>query len=515
MGLLDFANTPEGMQGLSLLAAAAPTMEPTNLAGRIAMAGNTYRGLLDNQLRSQFIKSQIDENASQAKMRELQAAQLARKNDLINGWLSGQGGDVAQANQAVIGQTGNLAPTNANAALQSQAMGAGGGLLGGISSDAIRADLAFNDGKNIAQWMFERTKPNIEFINGVAVDKNRTNAGTSIPQMSPNGQGYQLIQDPTAPGGYRVGVPQGALDAYRQFKGADAEIAANSELVKVVGPDGAERYVPKSQVLGAPRPPQPTAAPRSMAPNAGDADRFAILTQELDKAQKAGNARDVQAIQAEISRLPASAKTDASPSGLAVSGGFQATPTTAQSLSKEAGKGINESFIKSRYEPALAAGDAANDMLTNVKVARDSMRAMGGTGWGAEAKATAANVLAGLGMAPANAKMYAANAQTFQNAAMSNLKTTLDAAKGPQTEGDAARASQLFAQLRNTPQANEFILDMAQAKAEREQMKARFFQSALPIAQQKGDLAEVEREWTKRAPSVFSMPSMQRWGKQQ
>ena len=45
-------------------------------------------------------------------------------------------------------------------------------------------------------------------------------------------------------------------------------------------------------------------------------------------------------------------------------------------------------------------------------------------------------------------------------------------------------------------------------------MKARFFQQALPIAQSKGDLAEVEREWIKRAPSVFTMPSMQKWGKQ-
>jgi hypothetical protein len=116
-------------------------------------------------------------------------------------------------------------------------------------------------------------------------------------------------------------------------------------------------------------------------------------------------------------------------------------------------------------------------------------------------------------MAPNNAKLYAANAETFQNAAMGNLKTQLDAAKGPQTEGDADRGSKLFAQLKNTPQANEFILDLAQAKAERDQMKARFFQQALPIAQQKGDLAEVEREWLKRAPSVFTMPSLQRWNK--
>lgn len=178
----------------------------------------------------------------------------------------------------------------------------------------------------------------------------------------------------------------------------------------------------------------------------------------------------------------------------------------------EAGNQINTTWLKTSYEPVKVAGDAANDMLTNVQVARESMRAMpGGTGWGAEAKATGAAVLTSLGVAPKNAEMFASNAQKFQSASMSNLQTVLNAAKGPQTEGDADRASKTFAQLKNTPDANEFILDLSEAKAQRDQIKARFYEQALPIARQKGDLQEVDREWSKRNPSVFDMPSMQRW----
>jgi hypothetical protein len=179
----------------------------------------------------------------------------------------------------------------------------------------------------------------------------------------------------------------------------------------------------------------------------------------------------------------------------------------------EAGNKINDAWLKTSYEPVISQGGAANDMLTNVAVARQSMRNMGGTGWGTEAKATGAGILAGLGIATKNAELYASNAQTFQSAAMTNLWTTLNAAKGPQTEGDADRAKQTFAQLKSTPQANEYILDLAEAKAQRDAMKASFYQNALPIAKEEGDLQKVDREWSKRVPSIFSMPSMTKWAK--
>jgi hypothetical protein len=44
-------------------------------------------------------------------------------------------------------------------------------------------------------------------------------------------------------------------------------------------------------------------------------------------------------------------------------------------------------------------------------------------------------------------------------------------------------------------------------------MKASFYQNALPIAKEEGDLQKVDREWSKRVPSIFSMPSMTKWAK--
>jgi len=156
--------------------------------------------------------------------------------------------------------------------------------------------------------------------------------------------------------------------------------------------------------------------------------------------------------------------------------------------------------------------NVAGDVLTSVQTARGAMRGLGNTGWGTPTMATAANVLASLGVK--DAANYAGNSQVFQQAAMERLWGTLNAAKGPQTEGDADRAAKTFASLQNTPRANEYILDLAQARAERDQMKANFFRQALPLGQRAGDLQQIEREWQTRQPSIFNMPSMRKWGQQ-
>lgn len=189
----------------------------------------------------------------------------------------------------------------------------------------------------------------------------------------------------------------------------------------------------------------------------------------------------------------------------------QAGAEASARLPAQAQEGINQSFIKTSYEPVLAAGQSATGLIETVQTTRQAMQNMGKTGWSTELQAQAKNVLAGLGMASDNATMFAANSQVFQSKAMERLWTTLNEAKGPQTEGDATRASKTYASLANTTKANEFILDMAEAKAQRDQIKARFYQQALPVAQSKGNLAEIDREWSSRAPSIFSMPTMQKW----
>ena len=139
------------------------------------------------------------------------------------------------------------------------------------------------------------------------------------------------------------------------------------------------------------------------------------------------------------------------------------------------------------------------------------MSQLGKTGWGTEAMGSAASILGALGVP--QAERFAGNVQTFQSAAMDRLWTNLNAAKGPQTEGDAERSAKTWAQLKNTPQANLYILDLSQAQAERDQLRARYFQEALPLAQQSGDLQEIERRWSRVQPSIWSMPSMKRWAR--
>ena len=174
---------------------------------------------------------------------------------------------------------------------------------------------------------------------------------------------------------------------------------------------------------------------------------------------------------------------------------------------------VNDVFLESVYKPLIASKGATSVTIDSINQTRASMAAMGGTGWGAETKATAASVLTGLGIGGKNAEMYATNAQTFQQAATTQLQAALTLQKGVQTKDDAIRQAGTYAQLKNTPQANAYILDSAQALAERELLKARFYESALPVASKKGDLQEIDREWNKRAPSLFSMPSMQKWAK--
>lgn len=169
---------------------------------------------------------------------------------------------------------------------------------------------------------------------------------------------------------------------------------------------------------------------------------------------------------------------------------------------------LNENWIKQSYNPVLEAGKTSRDILGGL----DALKTIDlKTGWGTEAKANAANILTSLGIAPKNAELYATNAQRFQSVAMGKLLDTLAAQKGPQTEGDAQRAQKTFTMLSNTPQANQFIADFARAKANLDARKAAFYQEALPIAQQTGDLNEIDRRWMKLQGSIWSDPVLQQY----
>lgn len=167
---------------------------------------------------------------------------------------------------------------------------------------------------------------------------------------------------------------------------------------------------------------------------------------------------------------------------------------------------LNKNFITQSYNPTLESAKSSKDILGSL----DALKTVDvKTGWGTEAKASAANVLTSLGIAPENAQMFATNVQKFQSIAMTRLLDTLSAQKGPQTEGDASRAQQTFAMLKNTPEANQFIADFARAKANMDVRKANFYQDALPLAQQMGDLNEIDRRWKRIQGSIWDDPVLQ------
>jgi hypothetical protein len=348
----------------------------------------------------------------------------------------------------------------------------------------------------------------------------------------------------------RVGVAPGGLEAYQAFRNIDAETAARNELVEVLDPAGSGRMVkiPRQQVLDAANPPQRSTQPMPQrprpAPSQGGAP--AGQNQGADRPRNGANPGGFfreppttndgraqilqQEVAAEENRLRAAlAAGDTEAAGRArgylaglqqefraigrpMASGLSPQERAVLEVKTDADKDINANWLKTIHNPVIQAGDSAGSALVAVRSARNALANVGDTGFGSDAKVAAASVLGSLGVA--GAKELAGNAQVFRQAAMARLDASLKEATGPQTEGDAQRAAQLFASLGNTPKANAFILDMTEAAAERSRIRAAFYRDALPLARAGGDLSEVDRRWaaSRANVSVFDMPVMRKWG---
>ena len=130
------------------------------------------------------------------------------------------------------------------------------------------------------------------------------------------------------------------------------------------------------------------------------------------------------------------------------------------------------------------------------------------TGFGADAKAAAARVLAELGVKEAST--FATDAQTFLKAAKENVLARQLEQKGVQTNQDADRIEQTFAQLGNTPEANQFIIDMTLAQANRAIEQDKFYRDWLRNNKSmKGARAAwFDQEGDK---SIFERPELQKY----
>ena len=172
-----------------------------------------------------------------------------------------------------------------------------------------------------------------------------------------------------------------------------------------------------------------------------------------------------------------------------------------------AGTKLNEQWITNELEPARVAGDAAKNAMDNIRVLKSIDLT---TGFGTDAQKTAASVLATFGIK--DAAKFATNAQVFESKVYESLVDTLSKQKGPQTDKDFTNLQKTYAQLKNTPQANQFLLDVAEAKAMQDQRKSGYYQKAVSMPEVRSNLSAITNEWGKVAGSIFEVPLTDRAG---
>ena len=131
------------------------------------------------------------------------------------------------------------------------------------------------------------------------------------------------------------------------------------------------------------------------------------------------------------------------------------------------------------------------------------------TGFGTETQAAGAKVLGALGVK--DAEKYATNAQTFSaNATQAVLQKQLEQ-KGPQTESDAQRITQIGAQLGNTKEANKILLTVAQEQLKRD-VEQRNFYDKWWKANKTYDGAEDAWYAGDGGKSLFDRPALKQFG---
>lgn len=181
--------------------------------------------------------------------------------------------------------------------------------------------------------------------------------------------------------------------------------------------------------------------------------------------------------------------------------------TSINPIVTKAGEQLNDQWIKGEFEPARVAGDAAKSAIDNIRVLKNIDLT---TGFGTDAQKTAANILASFGVK--DAAKFATNAQIFESKVYEGLVDTLSKQKGPQTDKDFTNIQRTYANLKNTPQANQFLLDVSEAKAIQDQRKSGYYQKAAAMPEVRGNLSAITNEWGKISGSLFDVPLTDRAG---
>lgn len=252
-------------------------------------------GARDADLKRRFLAAQLEEIQAQGQLRRAQAEKQYRLMSSIDSWMNG--GEVRFGNQAVVNQTGNLAPTVTNAHIQESARRSHP--LHGVPRQAVEADLAFNEGKGISNMLFKRAQPNWQISNGYAVNTNAPDfTGGFLPglNISQDGRSALTTVDPQTRLPI-VSAPRGAIETYRAYRTADEQAKADFDLTTITPQGGVPLLTTRSNAIRAAQGGQvaPQPGPRGTGPAGNwrippeeqrqrDAERVRIIDSEIAAA---------------------------------------------------------------------------------------------------------------------------------------------------------------------------------------------------------------------------------------
>lgn len=474
-------NDPGAQLGVGLLAAGGPSTTPMSFGQRLSGALQSASAQQDADLKRKLLQSQMEENASQNALRQAQIAKANQIQAMTNGLFGGPGAPGSTYGASAAGSDGMGSSTpvgggfaigiNPGVPMQMPTVAQASGLRG-VPLEKVAALKAAGGPDLIDAWKLANVPTQLS-----------AGGYTQLP-----GQAPQYLPDPTKGIDFRNGAVSAlpGADVIAALSGQQAAAQAGAKMPFDIQTDRARQYT-QAQL-------DPM---KAVNPLTGDTDYVSRLS-----LVGGGQPASAGGLALGGNMVP----------GAGAAGSQQAPSYVAERnpIRQQSQIALNDNWIKSTYQPVKDAGNTANDLLNSIQAMRNIDF---NSGWGAENKANAAAFLESLGVNIGNSKIYASNAQKFQSVAMDRLLTTFGTQKGPQTEGDAQRVQQTFAKLSNTPEANQFILDFGQAKANMDLAKANFYDSALPMVQQKGDLTAADRAWRKVGYSVWNDPIMQKWAK--
>ena len=345
MGLLDdFLNSDQTRLGLGLLAAAGPRADGAGFGQRL------MEGIQSGQA--------MGDAAQKREMQKLQFQQAYRKNQMMNDWLQQlQGGASSEGGSPAVSGGASDGGTSAGSSPVSS--------IGNVPRNAMFADMALNDGKNISEWMYKQGTPDMQVSNGYAYNKNTLQPGF-MPSVNTSQDGKSTL---TLVG--KDGMPQtmptpGSVDAYRAFTGAGEATKAGYDVVEVPMGDGTTQRMPRSEAIKLLQS-APTAPQTSQSGYAGGSAQAAAPEQTRIMKSELLNPnltpQDKAAIQREIARL------EGSKVGLQIS---DAEKAKQKILAEGEATRTNDNIVK---------GNQFDDFGNQIKVARNLLQ-LGPTGSG-------------------------------------------------------------------------------------------------------------------------------------